>query len=165
MKKKSKLIALFVIAFLGSACTNSSIHSQNLSDNVVNQFVSSLEINVDSRSLQKLNDSFEASPDGPTLNQTIEVFEINNGECLSLVTLYNESGFGGYEDLLIFKDNQVIVALQRNLTFSTENKPFTKNNIKYDNVVDNSKETQHNLKKDFERYSKNFNSKVISSCK
>ncbi len=33
----------------------------------------------------------------------MKVFESSNGECLSLATLYNESGFGGYEDLLIFK--------------------------------------------------------------
>lgn len=165
MKKKSKLITFFVITFLGSACANSSTNPKSLTDKVMNQFVSGLKVDVDAHSLQRLDDSFEAHPDGgPILNQNIEVFELNNGECLSLVTLYNESGFGGYEDLLIFKNNQILAALERNLIFSIENGPVTKNNIKYNNIIDDSKETQLNLKKDFKRYRKKFNSKVKSIC-
>ncbi len=166
MKIISKLISISLITFLVSACINTSSSTGQLTDKVMKQFVSGVEVNTGYQPLQKLNDSFEAtSDDGPILNQTIEVFELSNGECLSLVTLHNESGFGGYEDLLIFRGNELLTVLQRNLIFSREDGSTTKDSIRYDDVVDDSERTQLILKEDFSRYKKQFNSKVLSTCK
>ncbi|MBE0446299.1 hypothetical protein [Psychrobacter sp. FME5] len=166
MNKVTKLIAIPIFALLGSACINTSTNTEKLTNEVINQFVSGIEVNPGSRPIQTLNDSFEATPnDGPIINQTVEVFKLDNGKCLSLVTLYNESGFGGYEDLFIFRDNQVLVSLQRNLFFSKENGPVTKKSISYDNNIDDSQRTKSILKDDFNRYKQEFNLTVVSTCK
>lgn len=166
MNKALKLIAIYIVALSGTACINTSTNIEKTKNKVINQFSSGLEINTGSIPLQILNDSFEVTPDdGLVLNQTVEVFKLNNGECLSLVTLYNESGFGGYEDLLVFKDSKITTSLQRNLFFSNENGAVMEADIEYDDNVDNSEETQNILIEDFNRYKQKFNSKVISACK
>lgn len=166
MNKALKLIAIYIVALSGTGCINISTNIEKTKNKVIDQFSSGLEINTVSIPLQILNDSFEVTPDdGLILNQTVEVFKLDNGECLSLVTLYNESGFGGYEDLLVFKDSKIITSLQRNLFFSNENGVVIKADIKYDDNVDNSEETQTILIEDFNRYKQKFNSKVLSTCK
>ena len=164
MDKFKKLITLPIITLLGFACVNASVSTKKTTNQIVNQFVSGVEINTSSIPIQILRDSFETDPDGPVLNQTVKIFELNNGECLSLVTLYNESGFGGYEDLVIFKENRILTSLQRTLFFSKENGAVTKADIRYDDSIDDSKETKFIINEDFNRYKHNFNSKVNSTC-
>lgn len=166
MNKVLKLIVIYIAALSGTACINTSTNIEKTKSKVVYQFSSGLEINTGYIPLQILNDSFEVTPDdGPILNQTVEVFKLNDGECLSLVTLYNESGFGGYEDLLIFTDSKIITGLQRNLFFSNENGPVIEADIEYDDNVDDSEETKTILIEDFNRYKQKFNSKVLFECK
>lgn len=165
MNKCKKLTTLPIIALLSFACVNTNANTKRQTNQIIDQFTSGTEISTGSNPIQILNDSFEVDPDGGTiLNQTVEIFELSNGECLSLVTLYNESGFGGYEDLLIFKGNRILASLQRSLFFSEENGAVIKADIRYDNYVDSSIETKSILKKDFNRYRYNFSSKVNSVC-
>lgn len=165
MDKFTKIIVMFIVAFFGTACVSTSADTKKPKNKIIDQFVSGIEINTGSIPLQTLDDSFEADPDGgPILNQKVELFELGDGECLSLVTLYNESGFGGYEDLLIFKRDRILVSLQRNLLFSKENGEVAKSDVKYDHNIDDSENTKSILKEDFYRYKIKFNTKVKSTC-
>lgn len=162
MSIEYKLTIVF-LTLLGSSCISNADTSTH---KVMNQFVSGIRINTNTLPLQILEDKFDINPpEGPMSKQTIKIFQLDSGKCLSLSTLNNESGFGGYEGFIVFKKNRILESLQRDLFFSNEEGSVTANNMRYSNDIDKSKKTKNILKNDFTRYSKKFNSNVTSICK
>ena len=166
MKIFLKLLIVFNLTVICFACISTTVNAEKFIEKIINQFISGNKIDTNSKPLQTLEDSFEADPDGgPIIDQEIEIFELGNGKCLSLITLYNESSFGGYEGFVIFDNRNIITAMQRDFIFPFDKESISKEDITYRNTIDDSQRTKSILKDDFDRYSKKFNSKVFSTCR
>ncbi|WP_227430700.1 hypothetical protein [Psychrobacter sp. I-STPA6b] len=172
--KKYKYHVLSIMALLTVSCVNLNNTNQNLEEIAFEQFISGQRVDIGIQPIQILEDGFDVtngkSPDessagGAILYQTVEVFKLQNGRCLSLTTLFNDSGVGGYQSFIVFKNNNIIKSLQRKFATEYIEAKFPSYTIdSYYKEIDDTQKVKDILQQDFGRYKSNFNKEVLSGC-
>lgn len=116
----------------------------------------------------KILDSMNISAkyeNGMILIKYADIYKINGKQCVIVSRLNNESNFGGYEDIIYFKNRVMLKSLKRSFysIFLDEDAKIKSDQIKYGNNL-NGKEVQIGLKEDFIEYRKKFNKKTLAAC-
>lgn len=116
----------------------------------------------------KILDSMNISAkyeNGMILIKYADIYKINETQCVIVSRLNNESNFGGYEDIIYFKNRIMLRSSKQSFysIFLDEDAKVKSDQIKYGDYL-NGKEVQIGLKEDFMEYRKKFNKKTKRVC-
>lgn len=116
----------------------------------------------------KILDSMNISAkyeNGMILIKYADIYKINETQCVIVSRLNNESNFGGYEDIIYFKNRIMLRSSKQSFysIFLDEDAKIKSDQIKYGDYL-NGKEVQMGLKEDFMEYRKKFNKKTKRVC-
>lgn len=102
---------------------------------------------------------------GMILIKYADIYKINGEQCVIVSRLNNESNFGGYEDIIYFKNRVMLKSSKRSFysIFLDEDAKIKSDQIKYGDYL-NGKDVQIGLKEDFIEYRKKFNKKTLAAC-
>lgn len=103
--------------------------------------------------------------DGMELPKYANLYKVDNKQCVIVSRLDNESRFGGYEDVIYFK-NKIMLRSSKQSFFSIfldEDATIKSKKIKYSDYL-NGKDVQQGLKEDFILYRKKMSKKTLSNC-
>lgn len=169
--KKIIYLSIFSFIFLVS-CQHQSSEAYGSKVNILkaaleNQVKNNQEISFSHKPILEFKDEFYS--DGRLVEQVVKIHK-QDKICVTNAIFLSESGFGGQEDIIAFKNGKLIYGFQR-LIFQ-EYKPsknledieFT-GNIKYDSKIINDTETIEWLNNSLQRWYKNdFTNTVKESC-
>lgn len=103
--------------------------------------------------------------DGMELPKYANLYKVDNKQCVIVSRLDNESRFGGYEDVIYFK-NKIMLRSSKQSFFSIfldEDATIKSKKVKYSDYL-NGKDVQQGLKEDFILYRKKMSKKTLSNC-
>lgn len=103
--------------------------------------------------------------DGMALTKYANLYKIYEKHCVIVSRLDNESSFGGYEDVIYFK-NKIMLRSSKQSFFSIfldEDATIKSKKVKYSDYL-NGKDVQQGLKEDFILYRKKMSKKTLSNC-
>lgn len=157
--KKINIISIILFSIL-LGCSSTNVISKDLTGQDIKQRYNSL---------QSFTYSFEnEEQDGAITETQVNVYMIGNKSCAIVGRTFGDSGFGGSETLILFKNKNLISAILR---------PFAIVGLK-DNGVKNTKPNEVSyepsfpnkevillLDKDFKNYLKQMNKKTLRQCK
>ncbi|CAP02955.1 hypothetical protein; putative signal peptide (plasmid) [Acinetobacter baumannii SDF] len=101
---------------------------------------------------------------GMVLTKYANLYKMDN-QCVIVSKLDNESNFGGYEDIIYFKNGIMLRSSKQSFfsIFLDDEAKIKSKEIKYGDFL-NGKEVQKGLKEDFIQYRKKFNKYTLSKC-
>ena len=135
-----------------------------MSNQVIAYSYTGEEINNKFKNLQTVKIPYEYE-DRRILDKNAKIYKIKKNECVIVATLNNESNFGGYEDVIYFKKNQMKSGYTRTFFSIFLDKEAIKKSkrVKYDELINDS-ETKNELYNDFKIYLKKMNKNTLNQC-
>ena len=156
--KKFNTFSMFLLVIL-VGCTSTNVASNNITGQDIKQQYNKL---------QNFIYSFEnEEQDGAITETNVDIYVINNQQCASVGRTFGDSGLGGSETLIFFKNKKI---------FSATLTPFSIVGLKDDGIkITNPKsvsylesfpnnEVKTILEEDFLGYLKQMNKNTLSKC-
>ncbi|MBI0393934.1 hypothetical protein [Acinetobacter bereziniae] len=156
---KKKYIFSICLLVISAGCNSTNLFSKNLTGQ---------DLKYKYKKIESFIYSFENDElDGAITETYVNVYKIKNKKCVILGRTYGDSGYGGSEDLIFFKNKELLSATLR---------PFIISNIRDNNVKTNdpkqvnyeepfpNKDVKSILEKKFQGYLKKMDKVTLRKC-